>query len=47
MSDLINSYSNSVCDSVSDDEPILFMDAVHPTQATKVSSFQGGERQSD
>jgi hypothetical protein len=25
-------------DSVSDDEPILFMDAVHPTQATKVSS---------
>jgi transposase len=25
-------------DSVSDDEPILFMDAVHPSQATKVSS---------
>jgi hypothetical protein len=25
-------------DSVSDDKPILFMDAVHPTQATKVSS---------
>ena len=25
-------------DSVSDDEPILFMDAVHPTQATKVTS---------
>ena len=25
-------------DSVSDDEPIVFMDAVHPTQATKVSS---------
>ncbi|MFT6835226.1 MAG: hypothetical protein ACJA0H_001262, partial [Francisellaceae bacterium] len=25
-------------DSVSDDEPILFMDAVCPTQATKVSS---------
>jgi hypothetical protein len=25
-------------DSVADDEPILFMDAVHPTQATKVTS---------
>jgi hypothetical protein len=25
-------------DRVSDNEPILFMDAVHPTQATKVSS---------
>ena len=25
-------------DSVPDDEPILFMDAVYPTQATKVSS---------
>ena len=25
-------------DSVSDDEPILFMDAVHPKQATKVTS---------
>ena len=34
---LIEEYKK-LRDSVSDDEPILFMDAVHPTQATKVTS---------
>jgi transposase len=35
--DFVEAYK-TLKDKVADDEPILFMDAVHPTQATKVTS---------